>query len=62
MNIQQEANEIKQRYYRRMEKSAFKRVTLAPPIARRLSKFPLLIKVLTRIKVLNTHIIGFLQK
>ncbi|MDR0756022.1 MAG: class I SAM-dependent methyltransferase [Puniceicoccales bacterium] len=44
------------------KKSAFKRVTLAPPIARRLSKFPLLIKMLTYVKVLNTHIIGFLQK
>ncbi|MDR2769699.1 MAG: class I SAM-dependent methyltransferase [Puniceicoccales bacterium] len=42
--------------------SAFKRVTLAPPIARRLSKFPLLINILTCMKFLNTHIIGFLQK
>ncbi|MDR0393399.1 MAG: class I SAM-dependent methyltransferase [Puniceicoccales bacterium] len=44
------------------KKSAFKRVTLAPPIARSLSNFPLLVKILTCMKVLNTHVIGFLQK
>jgi SAM-dependent methyltransferase len=44
------------------KKLTFKRVTLAPPIARRLSKFPFLVNILTRMKVLNTHVIGFLQK
>ena len=40
----------------------FNSVTLAPPIARRLEKLPILIKVLRSLKILNTHKIGYLMK
>lgn len=40
----------------------FQRVTLCPPLARKLEFFPFLIKMLTAVKLLDTHVIGFLKK
>lgn len=42
--------------------STFSRITLCPPLARKLEFSPLLIKVLTNCKLLNTHVIGFFKK
>lgn len=43
-------------------KSSVKRITLAPPIARRLENFPFLIKLFEKIKILNTHMICCFKK
>lgn len=40
----------------------FSKVTLCPPLARKLCHFPYFLKLLTSIKLMNTHIIGFLRK
>ena len=42
--------------------TAFSRVTLCPPLARKLEFSPFLIKMLTACKFLNTHVIGFFKK
>ena len=38
------------------------RITLAPPLARRLEKVPFLIRLLTKFKLLNTHKLGVFIK
>ena len=43
-------------------RSVFSRVTLCPPLARKLENLPALIRILTACKVLNTHVIGFFKK
>jgi SAM-dependent methyltransferase len=43
-------------------RTCFKRVTLCPPLARRLDAFPRLIRMLSALKLLNTHLVGVLEK
>jgi SAM-dependent methyltransferase len=40
----------------------FRRVTLCPPLSRRLDVFPRLIGLLSALKFLNTHVVGVLEK
>ena len=42
--------------------TVFSRVTLCPPLARKLEFSPFLIRALTTCKFLNTHVIGFFGK
>ena len=41
---------------------AFSRITLCPPLARKLENLPFLIRMLSACKLLNTHVIGFFKK
>ena len=43
-------------------KTYSERITLAPPLARRLEKFPFLIRFLTKFKILNTHKLCVFEK